>query len=371
MMPSMVHIAVCFVLPMVHGNFLRGLPTSSFDTCLSNLLQVSNGDDLDGEEFLAFLGVASDGNLMYAALNDVPLSLLAIFYTAACSDGRDCKNTKPSVSLTGTGITRALLELFCRQVDDFIPDLMDVNFRYLVRYKNGLSGDEVLAGVNNNTIVADLKVATERVVLEALQCPVERRLRRKRISSVLRVEPRVPRLASQRGEDRRMHVLQRTIRRTLQECPFLVEAGIGDMINYGKLHQCMAWHGMPMLHCSLIILFSRLHTSRRIREYPVCSGVVNTHTHSGLLRWKSGYGWFVSIRCNRILPAVDYRSIVGIHQWCQVYRGIALITSGPGLPCSSMGWEYFYQVVGNTVIFNALFGVVHDKTIRSRRESPF
>lgn len=212
-------------------------PRDSLEICQSNLLEISNGDyELDSAEFIDFLTLQSDGNLDYDTLSAVPLALISAFYTAACSDGRDCESRQPTISLSGNGVSESLMALFCRQVDEFLLNTISIHFLYLIRYRNGLFADELLAGANNNTVIEDLKTATTHVVLEALGCPLERKLRQnhKPFPQITLVAPFIQSQSDNKGESQTWtKVSHITVDRRMDACPFLIEVAIGNVIDYG------------------------------------------------------------------------------------------------------------------------------------------
>lgn len=213
-------------------------PTDSLELCQSNLQKISKDDqELDSAEFIEFLALQSNGNLDYDTFSAVPLPLITAFYTAACLDGRDCKNRRPTVSLSNNGVSGSLMELFCRQVDEFILNTVTIHFLYLIRYRNGLFADELLDGANNNTVVKDLKNATMHIVLGALECPVERQLLRRSHKSVSEIT-HVARFESQSAVDEGASqlwtkVTLSSVDRRLDDCPFRIEITIGNVIDYG------------------------------------------------------------------------------------------------------------------------------------------
>jgi hypothetical protein len=135
---------------------------------------VQDRDQLLQEEYLTFLTTISNGDIAYMRFSDLSLLFVSIFLTAACTDGQDCVNEAPALSLKRTGRPRAPtdLEFFCRQILTYTYTEAELSFEYTVRYSVNHAREE--------SIRECLALATENILLDQLaMCAVkEERTRR-------------------------------------------------------------------------------------------------------------------------------------------------------------------------------------------------
>ncbi len=104
------------------------------DHCIANLELVAIDGHIGDEEFLLFIENFSERPLYFTEFHELPIQLVLIFYTAACTGGRNCTTEKPRISLEGVGASKGLLHVFCASVKEVAVVQIIFNFQYQVRF---------------------------------------------------------------------------------------------------------------------------------------------------------------------------------------------------------------------------------------------
>jgi hypothetical protein len=224
---------------------LRGLVSSitqqELDHCYWSLEQVSKDGQVGREGFIIFIEDISGRSLLFEVFDDLPLSLVLIFYAAACFSGRECSSEEPSISLEHVEPSDAMLAVFCTSVKDVAVLQIEYKFQYQVRYPGWLSTENLLPGGAKD----NLEEATQLVLLDHFGCESsQRRVKEELISDVIKID------ADRKVKWEQAHRSKRNRglgRRTLEDstrgmqgvgpskCDFNVHARISDIFDLGKL----------------------------------------------------------------------------------------------------------------------------------------
>ena len=182
------------------------------DKCVRTLKDVAVNNRVDRQSYVTFLEEYSGRSLIFSAFDDLPLSLVLIFYTAACSaggigsGGGRCGDIDPKIRLNQlmpaggaepSSVNSPLLIVFCTTIKDVAAIQIEFLFQYLIRYSNGMSAQQVLVGSDGDTVKDDLERATELVLLDYFDCDLpstQRRMRERLVSSELqrRTQENIP-----------------------------------------------------------------------------------------------------------------------------------------------------------------------------------
>jgi hypothetical protein len=158
------------------------------DRCTASLEEVAEDGAVGRDEFITFLEDFSGRSLVFQDFLELPLSLILIFYTAACSSGRDCVNQEPVVSVEHVGVSQGLLAVFCTSVRDVVVVQINFRFQYQIRYQNGTTLDQLLQG----SLKEDVEQATELVLLNHFGCDPnssQRRVREELVVAFRKADP--------------------------------------------------------------------------------------------------------------------------------------------------------------------------------------
>lgn len=208
--------------------------------CERQLDEVAINGQVGREQYIIFLEDFSGRALVFQEFDQLPLSLVSTFYTAACSGGRGCTGDNPTISLDRVGISQTLLTLFCSFIKGISAVQIVIRFQYLIRYDDNLSGEEIYQGVGGNTIRSDLEKATQLALLDHFECDIwtQRRTREHIIVQELQRQSELSHSA--RGTGRRMDsnipaILVQT-EEGLPRCDYRVEAKIREIVDLRKYH---------------------------------------------------------------------------------------------------------------------------------------
>jgi hypothetical protein len=169
---------------------LPSISQSELDLCWNTLNRVSinEGTTMGRGEYVIFLEIFSSRSLRFNTFDDLPLSLVLVFFTAACSRGQRCSSTiNPQVELKDLDYT-PLLTLFCTTVKDLAAVQIEFIFQYRVRYYDGYSAEQIVRGSLGTTVKTHLEEATELVLLDRFGCDdasTQRRTREEVVASEL------------------------------------------------------------------------------------------------------------------------------------------------------------------------------------------
>lgn len=163
------------------------------------------------------------------------------------------------------------MKVFCDNTAKYIEETppppfssVSVRFSYIIRHSSGLTDTELLAGTNDNSIVADLEDASKTVILNALGCGDSNSSRRLGMHSSMPKQYSVePHLASEEDLEEdfkqhvdeitggKSHVVQRAEEsRNLQECRFTVNAPIANIYDSDTVCKPAATDGEQ---CSIVL----------------------------------------------------------------------------------------------------------------------
>jgi hypothetical protein len=237
---------------------LRGLRVVSaiteqeLDHCVASLEAVATNRLIGQEEFIIFLEDFSGRSLAFERFDDLPLSLVLIFYTAACSAGRDCDIDDPRVSLKHVGASQGLLVVFCTSVKDVAVVQIDYKFQYMIRFEGGESTEQLIEGEDDGIYTKKkLEVATQLVLLDNFGCDLgsQRRMRESLTIEALKKHTegglQVPKnqvvlsgvskpdrpSGGRRRLDNAMRIMQQI---GLPQCDFRVQARILSIFDFGE-----------------------------------------------------------------------------------------------------------------------------------------
>ena len=141
------------------------------DRCQRELSEVAGPEGLvDKYEFITFLEDFSGRSLLFERFDQLPLSLVMIFFVAACTLGRDCRGENPTIDLDPQYMTRALSIIFCTAIKDVAAVQTEFRIQYTIRYEEDLTAQEILRGVGGSEIRTKLEQATEKVLLDDYGC---------------------------------------------------------------------------------------------------------------------------------------------------------------------------------------------------------
>ena len=225
------------------SRFLIGLAITPQDLsrCERQLEEVAINGQVSREQYIIFLEDFSGRSLVFQEFDQLPLSLVSTFFTAACSVGRDCTGDNPTIPLDPIGISQALLTLFCSSIKRIAAIQIVIGIQYSIRYDDNLSGEEIFEGVGGNTIRSDLEEATQLVLLDHFGCELWTQRRTREHIIVQELQRRSELSPSIRGTGRRISSDTPAILQTeegLPRCDYLVEAKIREIIDIRK-YQCI------------------------------------------------------------------------------------------------------------------------------------
>lgn len=212
---------------------LRGLASVSEQElmhCYESLKLVANENEIGQNEFILFLEDISGRSLEFDGFYELPLSLVLIFYTAACYQGRDCSKGNPAISLDHVGPSSPMLTVFCSSVKDVAVVQIDYSFQYKVQSEQTLSKE----------IKTDLVQATQRVLLDHFGCEYTQR----RVSEGLtsKFHDSIVDWEYHLGLDQYHHLLRRHLEELsasegivgLSNCDYTIQARITDTSEFRK-----------------------------------------------------------------------------------------------------------------------------------------
>lgn len=191
------------------------------DFCISSLESVSVDGQVGEEEFIIFLENFSRQPLYFDQFHELPLQLVLVFYTAACTGGRNCSTEKPKISLGDAGSSKAFLYVFCKSVKEVALVQISFKFQYQIRLEASQEGDFISTTSSGNAqtgtdgeLIRHLEQATELVLLNDLGC-LEEELGSRRT------------LRDTRSDDENWHVESRDTR-SLHQVPLKNKDEVGD-----------------------------------------------------------------------------------------------------------------------------------------------
>jgi hypothetical protein len=160
---------------------LRGLSKTSInqeelDFCIANLEFAAIDGQVSEEEFILFLENFSQQPLYFDEFHELPLQLVLVFYTAACTGGRNCSTEEPKISLENVGVSKAFLHIFCSSVREVA--LIQINFKFQYQIRLASHQDHFFVTENGNSqhgegegeLIRHLEHASELVLLKELGC---------------------------------------------------------------------------------------------------------------------------------------------------------------------------------------------------------
>jgi hypothetical protein len=222
------------------------------DLCVTSLEEVAIDGKVGREDYLLFLEDFSSSSLTFEAFADLPVPLILVFYTAACSSGRDCINQEPAVSLDHVGASPGLLSVLCSSIKDMAVRQIEFPFQYQMQYQgNGVEAEDFLLGGIDGIDARNLEEATQLALLENLSCgtndPHVRELQGASNSNLLLVEDAVGDAmqgifsAPREAQQFRFSPEEREQRRRIQEnangvsqCDYIVQAQVLNIFEFGK-----------------------------------------------------------------------------------------------------------------------------------------
>lgn len=178
-------------LPQWEGSLVDSAPYKTIsdedlDHCLEQMEEVSKNGQVGPVEYVTFLEDISGESLLFEEFDDLPLSLIMVFYTAACVPGRSCDSDEPGVALESEANPReGILSVFCAHVADVAVLQIQFKFQYQVSYPAEYTLEQALSDVE----LGKLEDATELALFEHFGCePGQRRIKEEIIRGGFRNE---------------------------------------------------------------------------------------------------------------------------------------------------------------------------------------
>jgi hypothetical protein len=141
---------------------------AAFLKCYSLLEETtsSTGGFMSQQEYLGFLMMMTDGELVFGRFADLPALFVMIFYTAACTIGTDCTpGNTPQFEIGDTSDPNETIQLLCQQILKTTFSTAESVFEYSIRYSTDTIDEAGLATC--------LSTATVNVLLDELAaCPL-------------------------------------------------------------------------------------------------------------------------------------------------------------------------------------------------------
>jgi hypothetical protein len=135
----------------------------AYGKCFNLLNQVTQDGEVTRNEYVRFLELLTDGDMVYDDFTELPALFELIFYSTTCTSGQDCVHEMPTISLASSGVSLGLLQFFCRQVMSVTFTEVSITFGYTIRYDS--------ANVTKEDLTDCLESATENLLLDSFGCP--------------------------------------------------------------------------------------------------------------------------------------------------------------------------------------------------------
>jgi len=155
--------AQAFTWPNQVESFEPGEAPAAFEKCYSNLQRVSDDDKLYQPEYLEFLDLMTDGEVSYPDFRQLPALFVLVFYANACTNGFNCVDETPYISLVLEGVSSGLVPSFCYTIMQNIYTEATVTFEYTIRYNS--------QAIDEDQVASCLEIATENLLLDNFGCP--------------------------------------------------------------------------------------------------------------------------------------------------------------------------------------------------------
>jgi hypothetical protein len=144
----------------------------AYEKCFDLLNQVADDSEVTRAEYVEFLELLTNGDMVYDDFTKLPELFVLIFYSTTCTSGQDCVHEMPTISLDSSTVSLGHLQFFCRQVMSVTFTEVSITFGYTIRYNS--------AKVTEEDLTVCLETATENLLLDSFDCPygedLERRL---------------------------------------------------------------------------------------------------------------------------------------------------------------------------------------------------
>lgn len=151
---------------------LRGLTHSSIsrdeqDYCELVLDDVAVNGYVGENEYLRFVERFDEKTLVFDRFDELPSELVLLFYTAACTGGRDCTTTKPQIYVSHVKASEAFLQVLCASVKRIVVEQVSLNLQYQVKVsgQRNFPDNEIVENLSQT-----LEQAISRIVLQGLGC---------------------------------------------------------------------------------------------------------------------------------------------------------------------------------------------------------
>eukprot|EP00429_Kryptoperidinium_foliaceum_P006656 CAMPEP_0176015422 /NCGR_PEP_ID=MMETSP0120_2-20121206/7331_1 /TAXON_ID=160619 /ORGANISM="Kryptoperidinium foliaceum, Strain CCMP 1326" /LENGTH=302 /DNA_ID=CAMNT_0017348395 /DNA_START=473 /DNA_END=1381 /DNA_ORIENTATION=+ len=143
---------------------------AEYDYCIASLEDVAKDGNIGEAEFMLFLERYFDNPLHFDAFHEIPLQLVLVFYTAACTGGRNCHKEPPMISLDHLASTEAFLRVFCNSVKNVTVSQLVFSFQYQVQPDQS---DTIALSTHTWSsleLTSRLNFATRHIILDTLLC---------------------------------------------------------------------------------------------------------------------------------------------------------------------------------------------------------
>jgi hypothetical protein len=213
---------------------LSSITEEDLNHCIHTLEDVSKDGGVGTEEFIVFLEEFSSRALAFETFEDVPASLVMVFYTAACSVNDDgCDLEEPRISIDDMRSASGVMSMFCQSVMDVGAVQISLNFQFQIQYNQDASIEEILASSESTGLRRILELATEESLLDRFGCSAKndtaRRVATTSSASVLRDESEGVRA----NHDQNERQLYQTVKDASNSCDYKAHARITNLIDSG------------------------------------------------------------------------------------------------------------------------------------------
>jgi len=228
-----------------HVDRKLALSTPALESCLGDLQEIGGDDSaISTSEFLDFLTIYSGSKLNEARFADLPASLVSAYINGACYS-KVCSPDVPLAVEIPRNLTdadsadRSRLQLLCAETTEYVisnptfPVVPIDGFAFVLQHDTGLTAMDILSDSVENTVKEEVSEEIERIVLEALDCPVPgatrtRFLNKYQTSKHIIEEPTQLSVTAIQAHRRKMIS---SPKRNLQGCRFSVAVQILNLID--------------------------------------------------------------------------------------------------------------------------------------------
>jgi hypothetical protein len=223
---------------------LSSITERDLNHCINALEDVAKDGVVGMNEFILFLEDFSGRALAFNNFEDIPSSLVMIYYTAACFlNDHDCDTDdeeEPKMYIDDM-IKNApgVLTIFCQSVKDVGAIQISLHFQFQIQYNDDGSDQEILSEYTSTGIRRNLELATEESLLNRLGCTSNDEVRRRvteNLSTML-VDESLNRVMKHQNERQveQLGVEVSVVLNTSASCDYNVHTRISNLIESGTI----------------------------------------------------------------------------------------------------------------------------------------